>query len=150
MSVTHLIASAMSAPLALLGSAAPAAAHVVVQSTGAGVGAFTPGRSWSVVAVLLGLTGAIVGGLALARSPGRPGTRSGRGGVVALVTGLAGAGVGGLVVAAADGGPGTGSGIVGGLLALAVGLTAAVLGGLVLTWSRRAAASADRLTTRQQ
>jgi FtsH-binding integral membrane protein len=149
MSVTHLIAAAMSATLALLGSAAPAAAHVVVQSTGAGVGALTPGRSWSVVAVLLGLTGAIVGGLALSRSPG-PGTRSGRGGVVALVTGLAGTGVGGLVVAAADGGPGTGSGIVGGLLALAVGLTAAVLGGLVLTRSRRAAASADRLTTRQQ
>ena len=146
MSVTHLIASAMSATLALLGSAAPAAAHVVAQSTGA----FTPGRSWSVVAVLLGLTGAIIGGMALARSPGRPGTSSGRGGVVALVTGLAGAGVGGLVVAAADGGPGTGSGIVGGLLALAVGLTAAVLGGLVLTWSRRAAASADRLTTRQR
>src|SRR3712207_9261112 len=95
MSVTHLIASAMSATLALLGSAAPAAAHVVAQSTGAGVGAFTPGRSWSVVAVLLGLTGAIIGGLALARSPGRSGTRSGRGGVVALATGLAGAGVGG-------------------------------------------------------
>ncbi|MGY1622402.1 DUF6223 family protein [Geodermatophilus sp. SYSU D00965] len=148
MSVTHLIASAMSATLALLGSAAPATAQVVVRSTGAG--AFTPGRSWSVVAVLLGLTGAIVGGLALVRSPGRPGTRSGRGGVVALVTGLAGAVVGGLVVAAADGGPGTGSGIVGGLLASAVGLTAAVLGGLVLTRSRRAAAPADRLTTRQQ
>src|SRR5919112_6774666 len=104
MSVTHLIASAMSATLALLGSAAPAAAHVVVQSTGSGVGAFTPGRSWSVVAVLLGLTGAIVGGLALARSPG-PGTRSGRGSVVALVTGLAGAGGGGAVVAAAARGP---------------------------------------------
>src|SRR3712207_7261865 len=105
MSVTHLIASAVSATLALLGSAAPAAAHVAVQSTGAGVGAFTPGRSWSVVAVLLGLTGAIIGGMALARSPGRPGTSSGRGGVVALVTGLAGAGGGGLGAAPPPAGP---------------------------------------------
>ncbi len=70
--------------------------------------------------------------------------------MVALVTGLIGAGAGGLVVVAADGGPATGSGIVGGLLALVIGLAAAVLGALVLTRSRRAAASAQLLSTRQQ
>ncbi len=150
MSVTHLIASAMSATLAPLGSAAPATAHVVIQSTAASAAAFTLGRSWSVVAVLLGLTGAIVGGRALTRSPDRCNIGRGRGGMVALVTGLIGAGAGGLVVVAADGGPGTGSGIVGGLLALVIGLAAAVLGALVLTRSRRAAASAHLLSTRQQ
>ena len=105
MSVTHLIASAMSAPLALLASAAPATAHAVIESTAASAAAFTLGRSWSVVAVLLGLTGAIVGGRALTRSPDRCNIGRGRGGMVALVTGLIGAGAGGLVVVAADGAP---------------------------------------------
>jgi hypothetical protein len=93
----------------------------------------TPGRLWSVIATVVGLTGVIAAGLALA---GRLG--SGRkGGMTALVSGIAGAAGGAVVVAAAKGGPGTGYGIVGGFLALVVGLLAAGLGGLVLARARR-------------
>jgi Family of unknown function (DUF6223) len=91
----------------------------------------TPGRLWSLVAALVGVGGAVVGGLALAR---RAGGR--RWAVAALVAGLAGAVGGGLVVAAAEGGPGTGYGIVGGFVALAIGLIACALGGLALARSR--------------
>ncbi|MFI6457141.1 DUF6223 family protein [Streptosporangium amethystogenes] len=98
----------------------------------------TAGRLWSLVAVLLGLVGVVIGGLALARSAGRIGTGTGRrGAIVALAAGPAGAVGGGLVVAAADGGPGTGYGIVGGFVALVVGLIAMALGGLALARSRR-------------
>ncbi|MCC5581706.1 hypothetical protein IMZ11_39505 [Microtetraspora sp. AC03309] len=118
--------------------AAPAAAHVLVQPGPASAYTLTAGRLWSLVAALLGLAGAVIGGLALARSAGRNGTGNGRrGAIVALVAGLAGAVIGGLVVAAADGGPGTGYGIVGGFVALVVGLIAMVLGWLALTRSRR-------------
>ncbi|QFZ24300.1 hypothetical protein EKG83_17130 [Saccharothrix syringae] len=84
--------------------------------------ALTAGRAWSLVGVLLGLVGAVLG----ARRTGR------RGAVAALLAGLAGAVVGGLVVAAAEGGPGTGYGIVGGYASLVVGVVAAVLGGVAL------------------
>ncbi|MFD1932830.1 DUF6223 family protein [Nonomuraea mangrovi] len=117
----------------------PAAAHVLVQPDPVSSYALTTGRAWSLVAILLGLIGVVIGGLALARSTGRIGTGTGRrGAIVALVAGPAGAVIGGLVVAAAKGGPGTGYGIVGGFVALAAGLIAMVLGGLVLTRSRRA------------
>ncbi|MGW6500028.1 DUF6223 family protein [Nonomuraea angiospora] len=95
----------------------------------------TPGRLWSLVAILLGLVGVVLGGLALARRAGR------RRALVALAAGLAGAAVGGLVVAAAEGGPGTGYGIVGGFVALVVGLIGVALSGLALTRSRRSAMS---------
>ena len=85
--------------------------------------ALTPGRLWSVIATLTGLTGVVAGGLALAR---------GRGAVVAVGAGLAGAIGGGVVVAAAKGGPGTGYGIVGGYVALVVGTAAVLLGGTAL------------------
>ncbi|PZG09828.1 DUF6223 family protein [Nonomuraea aridisoli] len=104
----------------------------------AGAYAMSAGRLWSLVAALLGLAGAVVGGLALARAGGRSVRRSA---VVALVTGSAGAVIGGLVVAAAEGGPGTGYGIVGGYVALVVGLIATALGGLALARSRRTAAT---------
>ncbi|AWS43695.1 DUF6223 family protein [Streptosporangium sp. 'caverna'] len=124
----------------LLAAAIPAAAHVLAQPGPVSAYALTAGRLWSVVAALLGLAGAVIGGLALARSTGRIGTGNGRRGVIAaLAAGLAGAVIGGLVVVAADGGPGTGYGIVGGYLALAVGLIAMVLSGLALARSRRQA-----------
>ncbi|WP_424532052.1 DUF6223 family protein [Sphaerisporangium viridialbum] len=138
MSVRHLLAAAAAALLGGFGLATPAAAYVLVQPTAASAYTLTAGRLWSLVAVLLGLAGAVIGGLALARSAGRTGTGTGRrGAIVALVAGLAGALIGGLVVAAADGGPGTGYGIVGGFVALVVGLIAMVLGGLALAHSRR-------------
>lgn len=120
------------------GFGAPAAAHVFAQPTAVSAYTMTAGRLWSLVAVALGLAGAAVGGLALARSAGRTGRGDGRrGAIAALAAGLAGAVIGGLVVAAADGGPGTGYGIVGGFAALAVGLITMVLGGLALARSRR-------------
>jgi hypothetical protein len=98
----------------------------------------TPGRLVATVALLVGLAGLVIGGLALARSTGRIGNGNGkRGAVLALVAGLSSTISGGLVVAAADGGPGTGYGIVGGFAALPIGLVAAVLGWLVLARSRR-------------
>ncbi|MEO3884512.1 DUF6223 family protein [Nonomuraea sp. B5E05] len=115
-----------------------AAAHVLVQPVDAYT--FTSGRLWSVVGALLGLAGAVIGGLALARSARRIGAGNGRrGAIVALGAGLACTVIGGLVVAAAEGGPGTGYGIVGGWVDLVVGLIAMILGGLALARSRRTA-----------
>jgi len=133
MSVRYLLAAAL---LGVSGFATPAAAHVLAQPVAAN--AMTAGRLWSLVAIVLGLAGVVLGGLALARSAGRIGKGNGRkGAIVAVVAGLTGTVIGGLVVAAADGGPGTGYGIVGGVVALAVGLIAMVLGGLALVRSRR-------------
>jgi hypothetical protein len=96
--------------------------------------AVTGGRLVASVAALVALAGAVVGGLALARSAGRAArTRA----IVAVVAGSIGVFGGGVVVAVADGGPGSGSGVVGGFAALLFGLIATGLGGLVLARSRR-------------
>ncbi|MEV4897452.1 DUF6223 family protein [Nonomuraea sp. NPDC055795] len=99
------------------------------------VGAYdlTSGRLWSVIAAVIGLTGVVIGGLALARSTGP----SKKGAIMALVAGLASMVIGALIVAAAKGGPGTGYGIVGGVVDLAVGLVALVLGGVAAARTRR-------------
>lgn len=145
MSVRHLHADLTAALLGGFGPVTPAAAYVLAQPDPASAYILTAGRLWSLVAVLLGLAGVVIGGLVLARSAGRIGTGTGRwGAIVALAAGLLGAAIGGLVVAAAEGGPGTGYGIVGGFVGLAVGLIAMGLGGLALTRSRRTARPADR------
>lgn len=137
MSVRHLLADPV-------GAFALAAPHVVAEPA-ASAYTLTAGRLWSLVGVVLGLAGVVIGGLVLARSARRAGAGSGRrGAVVALVAGLAGAVIGGLVVAAAEGGPGTGYGIVGGFVALVVGLIGMALGALALSRSRHPAARADR------
>ncbi|WP_459546172.1 DUF6223 family protein [Nocardia sp. X0981] len=100
-----------------------AVAEVPVQSAAAGL---TAGRFWSLVGVVAGLAGVIIGVRVLLHRGGR------RSALAALVAGLAGLQTGGLVVAAAEGGPGTGYGIVGGFLAVAVGIVATVLGVLAL------------------
>lgn len=87
----------------------------------------TAGRFWSLVGAAFGLTGVVIGGLALARS--RFGAR---GPIVAMAAGLVSMAIGGWVVAVAEGGPGTGYGIVGGYAALVVGLIAMALGGLAV------------------
>ncbi len=139
MSVRHLHAAATAALLGGFGLVTPAAAHVLVQTDPASAYTLTAGRLWSVVASLVGLTGVVIGGLALARS-GRVGLGNGvRGAIAALVMGLIGMVVGVLVVAAAERGPGTGYGIIGGFVALVVGLIGMVLGGLALARSRRTA-----------
>ncbi len=137
MSVRHLHAAATAALLGGFGLVTPAAAHVLVQPDPASVYAMSSGRLGAIVAALVGLTGVVIGGLALARS-GRIGTGTGgRGAIVALVAGLIGMALGGLVVATSDGGIGTGNGLGGAIVALVVGLIGMVLGGLALARSRR-------------
>jgi Family of unknown function (DUF6223) len=102
--------------------------------------AFTPKRIVASGSALVGLIGAVIGGLALARSAGRIGAGNGRrGAIVALVMGPIGLVIGGLVVATADGGLGTGNGLGGGIVAMMVGLIDMALGGLALARSRRTA-----------
>lgn len=134
--VTHLLAAA--ALVGGFGLAAPAAAHVSVQPAAASVYTMSPGRIGAIVAAVVGLIGAVIGGRALARSAGRLGTGNGRrGAIVALVMGPIGLVIGGLVVATADGGLGTGNGLGGGIVAMMVGLIGMALGGLALARSRR-------------
>jgi Family of unknown function (DUF6223) len=134
--VTNLLAAA--ALVGGFGLSAPAAAHASVQPGAASVYTMSPGRIGAVVAAVVGLIGAVNGGLALARSAGHIGTRNGRrGAIVALVLGPIGLVIGGLVVATADGGLGTGNGLGGGIVAMMVGLIGMALGGLALTRSRR-------------
>ena len=136
--VTDLLAAA--ALVGGFGLAAPAAAQVSDQPPAVSAYTLTPGRIAASVAAVVGLIGAVIGGLALARSAGRIGTGNGRrGAIVALVLGPIGLVIGGLVVATADGGLGTGNGLGGGIVAMMVGLIGMALGGLALARSRRTA-----------
>ena len=136
--VTHLIAAAVL--VGVVGLAVPAAAQVSDKPPAVTVYTLTPERIAATVAAVLGLIGAVIGGLALARSAGRIGTGNARrGAIVALVLGPIGLVIGGLVVATADGGLGTGNGLGGGVVAMMVGLIGMALGGLALARSRRTA-----------
>jgi hypothetical protein len=136
--VTHLFAAAVL--VGGFGLAAAAAAQVADQPPAVGVYTLTPERIAATVAAVVGLIGAVIGGLALARSAGRIGTGNGRrGAIVALVMGPIGVVIGGLVVATADGGLGTGNGLGGGVVAMVVGLIGMALGRLALVRSRRTA-----------
>ena len=135
--VTHLLAAA--ALVGAFGLAAPAAAQVSDQPAAASVYTMSPGRIGSSVAAVVGLIGAVIGGLALARSARRIGNGGRRGAIAALVLGPIGLVIGGLVVATADGGLGTGNGIAGGVVAVVVGLIGMAVGGLALARSRRIA-----------
>jgi uncharacterized protein DUF6223 len=133
--VTDLLAAAV---VGGFGLAAPAAAHVSVQPAAATVYTMTPGRIAASMAAVVGLIGAVIGGLALARSAGRIGTGDGRrGAITALVLAPISLVIGGLVVATAEGGLGTGHGLGGGIVAMIVGLIGMALGGLALARSRR-------------
>jgi len=133
------IALAATAVVAGFGLAAPAAAHAAAEPAAAPVYTMTPERIAASTAVFVGLIGAIIGGLAVARSARRIGNGNGRrGAIVALVLGPIGLVIGGLVVATADGGVGTGNGLAGGVVAMMLGLIGMALGGLALARSRRA------------
>ncbi|GAA4571854.1 hypothetical protein GCM10023176_33430 [Micromonospora coerulea] len=137
-SVRLVLTAAAAALLGGFGLAAPAAAHVSAQPAAVSVYTMSAGRLGASVAALLGLTGVIIGGLALARPTSGIGTGNGRlGATMALVAGLIGIALGGLVVATSDSGIGTGNGRGGAYVALVVGLIAMVLGGLALARSRR-------------
>jgi hypothetical protein len=117
--------------------AAPAAAYASVESAPS-VYTITAGRIGAIVAAVVGLIGASIGGLALARAGSHTGGGTGRrGAIVALVLGPIGLVLGGLVVATADGGLGTGNGLGGGIVAMMVGLIGMTLGALALARSRR-------------
>ncbi len=119
------------------GLAAPAAAYASVQPLAANAYTLSPGRIGAIVATVVGLIGAVVGGLA-ARSVRGSSTANGRRrAIVALVLGPIGLVIGGLVVATADGGLGTGNGLGGGVVAMMVGLIGMALGGLALARSRQ-------------
>jgi hypothetical protein len=122
------------------GLAAPAAAQVSEQPPAVNAYIMTPKRVAASVGAVVGLIGAVIGGVALARSARRNGAGYGRrGAIVALVMGPIGLVIGGLVVATADGGIGTGNGLAGGIVAIVVGLIGIILGRLALGRSRRIA-----------
>jgi hypothetical protein len=128
--VSGLLAAA--ALVAGFGLAAPAAAQVSAQPATASVYTMSPGRVEAILATGLGLLGAVIGGLALARSARRIGNGGRRGAIAALVLGPIGLVLGGLVVATADGGVGSGNGLAGGGVAMVLGLSGPALGGLAL------------------
>jgi Family of unknown function (DUF6223) len=112
--VSYLLAAAIL--VGGFGLAPPAAAQVSDQPPAVSVYTLTPERIAATVAAVVGLIGAVIGGLALARSAGRLGIGHGRrGAIVALVMGPIGLVIGDLVVATADGGLGTGNGLGGGV-----------------------------------
>ena len=103
-------------------------------------------RFGATTAAMIGLIGAVIGGLALARSIGRArsatdvGNTAGlRQATVALALGAIGIVLGGLIVATADGGLGTGNGLGGAAVAVVLGLIAVVLGGLARARGRELA-----------
>ena len=121
------------------------AAHVS-QPAATTVYGLTLRRVWATTAVVLGLGGVVMGGLALGRPTNRFGTASGRlGAVMALGAGLLAAVNGGLNLAIANGGPGTGNGVVGGAAAFVLGSIALALSGVALARCRRAALRSGRM-----
>lgn len=108
---------------------------LLIADVGSSIGS---GRLVPTVAAVVGLIGAVLGGLALARSTGRIGTGNPRRGAVAAgVTGLISMIVGGLHSANSAGGFGTGNGLAGAIVAMVLGLIAMVLGGVALVRLRR-------------
>jgi uncharacterized protein YacL len=119
------------------GLVALAPALVLGQPAAAPVYTMTAERIAASTGALVGLIGAVVGGLALARSVRRIGNSGRRGAILALVLGPLGLVIGGLVVASAESGVGTGKGVAGGIVAIVAGLISTALGGLALARSRR-------------
>ena len=120
-----------------------------VQPAAASFYTLSAGRIGASMAALVGLLGAVNGGLALARLTGQGhiGTWVWRNGAVtALVAGLIAVVAGGSVAVTADGGLGTGNGLGGAYVAMLAGVIAVGLGWLAR--SRRTGSpsreSADR------
>lgn len=96
----------------------------------------TTGRLWSIAAGLFGLSGIIIGRIALARSTRNPASAKVMG-IFALLLGLTGMVVGGLNLASSDGSMGKGKGVAGAYVALLLGLIAMIMGGLTMARLRR-------------
>ena len=100
-----------------------------MQGIGVLTAAIGAGRLVPTAAAAVGLMSVIVGGLTLARSARRNGSRPRRiGAVVALVTGVISVMIGGLHAANSAGGFGTGNGLAGAIVALVLGLIGMSLG----------------------
>ncbi|RZU23911.1 DUF6223 family protein [Streptomyces sp. BK239] len=139
MSVRSVLTLATVALIGVLACAGPAAADPS-QQVAAGVTTLSVGRVGASLSALVGLLGAMGGGLALSRpdSKGHIGAWARRNGAVAaLVAGPVAVAVGGTVAATADGGLGTGNGLGGAFVAMLLGLTAVVLGALARSRTRR-------------
>jgi hypothetical protein len=133
MSVRTVLAVAGAALISVLALAEPAAADPAGLPVAVSVYTLSGGRIGASLAALVGLLGAVNGGLALARSTGKGHIRTWarhNGAVTALVAGLIAVVVGGSVAATADGGVGTGNGLAGAYVAVLMGLIAVILGGL--------------------
>jgi hypothetical protein len=96
----------------------------------------TNGRLWSVAAGLFGLSGIIIGRIALARSTRNPGSAKLMG-IFALLLGMTGMIIGGLNLASSDGSMGKGKGVAGAYVAMALGLIAIIMGWLTMARLRR-------------
>ncbi|MGW8767512.1 DUF6223 family protein [Streptomyces sp. NPDC055815] len=131
MSVRTVLAVTGAVLVCGLAFAVPAAADPVVQPVAASVYTLSVGRVTSSVAAVVGLLGAVNGGLALARTAG-PGHIAGwarrNGAVTALLAGAVAVVAGAVVAATADGGLGTGNGLGGAYVAMLVGVVALALG----------------------
>jgi hypothetical protein len=136
-----LIAAAL---FVMLVHAVLVAAHVSGPLTNT-VHGLTVRRLWATTAVALGLTGVIIGSIALVRAIRRIGNRGRNGAILALVAGIIASVNGGLNLALATGGPGSGNGVVGGAAAIVFGLIGTALGGLALSRSRRTVLQAGQL-----
>ncbi|GAB3757880.1 DUF6223 family protein [Microlunatus parietis] len=109
-------------------------------SSHVGASYLSTGRVGAVVAVGLGLAGAVAAGLALSRPGSRLGTGTAPlGALSALGAGLIGLLVAGLVVLTSDAGIGTGNGRAGAFLGLLAGAGALALGAVALVRARRSA-----------
>ncbi|MBT2444082.1 hypothetical protein J7E93_29120 [Streptomyces sp. ISL-36] len=151
MSVRSVLAVAAAALVGGFALAEPAVADPSIQPVTASVYTVSVGRVGASLSALVGLLGAVNGGLALARpiGQGRIGTWDRRNGAVtALAAGLVAVVVGGAVAATADGGLGTGNGLGGPYFAMLLGLVAVTLGWLARSRSRsRSRRTADRRTS---
>lgn len=107
--------------------------EMLIVAGGIGLGT---GRLIPTAGAAIGLIGVVLGGWALTRYAGRPG--SGRlGAVAAGVAGVISVVGGGLHSANSAGGFGTGNGLAGAIVAMVLGLIGLVLSGLALVRSRR-------------
>ncbi|HEX2629588.1 MAG TPA: DUF6223 family protein [Chitinophagaceae bacterium] len=98
----------------------------------------TTGRLWSIVAGLLGLTGLIIGIVALMRVS-RNVNSAQRIGTIALVLASAGILLSIIHLARTTGGFGTGKGRAGAIVAIVIGLIGIIFSRLAITRSRRIA-----------
>ncbi|MEU6623283.1 DUF6223 family protein [Streptomyces litmocidini] len=140
MSVRTVLALTGAVLVGGLALAVPAAAEPAVQPVAASVYTLSVGRVASSMAALVGLLGAVNGGLALARTAGRSRLRAWarrNGSVTALVAGPIAVAVGTVVAVTADGGLGTGNGLGGAYVAVLVGLAAVALGWRARSGTRR-------------